>query len=82
MKRKTFYTTVDVDVDCDIEFDDLLELIESCDEYEKEEIREIIGSSDDSLYANNLYDEMKVKLLKEAFNKFSLEELQEKLGIK
>lgn len=81
MKRKTFYTTVDVDVDCDIEFDDLLELVESCDEYEKEEIRELIGS-DDSLYANNLYDEMKVKLLKEAFNKFSLEELQEKLGIK
>ena len=83
MKRKTFYATVDVDVDYDIEFEDLLEIIESCDEEELNEIRDLIGEQSDNsgFDAHNLYDESKLKILKVAFKKYELDELMKRLDI-
>ena len=83
MKRKTFYATVDVDVDYDIEFEDLLEIIESCDEEELNEIRYLIGEQSDNsgFDAHNLYDESKLKILKVDFKKYELDELMKRLDI-
>ena len=81
MKRKTLYANVDVDVDYDVEFEDLLELIDSCDHEELEKIRKQIGPKDTGFNVRNLYDEMKLKVLQTAFEKYDLEELKDKLNI-
>jgi hypothetical protein len=74
---------VSFDFDYEIDFHQILDLISSCSLDEKEEIISEIGLEDDSFFVvNNLYDEQKVKLLKEAFNKYSLEELQNRLNLK
>jgi hypothetical protein len=82
MKRKTLYTNVDVDVEYDIQFSDLIDLISSCDEQETKTIRKTIGLDDQGvLSATNLYDEMKLEILMEAYKKYSLEELQQMLKL-
>lgn len=98
-------------VDINITFDDILDGIRTCDEYECDQIRNIIGNDydvswrdvlteiecasyyqieeikkmlhidEDIFKAENLYDELKVRLLKEAYNKYNLEELTDKLKI-
>jgi len=74
---------VDVDFDHDLDFYDILELVENCTGDEKVQIVESIGINDNNfLGATNLYDEYKVKLLKEAFEKYTLEELQSRLELK
>jgi len=80
MRGKTLYTTLDVDVEYDITFNDLLELIDTCDKYELDEIRNLIGHTG-IIDVDNLYDEMKLKVLKVAFDKFNLDELKSKLDI-
>lgn len=82
MKRKTLYTEQYIDCEYDIDFEDLLELIESCDSEESSEIRKLIGSDMNDVHISNLYDEQKLEILKVAFNKYNLEQLQEKLNIK
>ena len=82
MKRKTFYANVDVDVDYDIEFRDLLDLISSCDEEEIDIIRKQIGTeSEDNFDVETLYDEQKLEILIQAYKKYTLEELQEIIKI-
>jgi hypothetical protein len=83
MKRKTFYTSQNIDVDCeyDIDFNDLLQLVESCNKKELEKIRELTDNNSD-INTNNLYDENKLRVLKVAFDKYTLEELQKILNIK
>ena len=84
MKRLTLYNEQEVDVECeyDVYFDDIMDLINSCDSYEMEEIIDNIDSDLNGsilIKSDNLYDDQKVKLLKSAFNKFSLEELELRL---
>lgn len=76
MKRKTLY----------IDFEDILELIESCNEKEMDKIKSIINGgkkdfSESQIQIQNLYDLQKAKLLKAASEKFTLEQLMEKLGM-
>ena len=58
MKTKTLYVEQYVDCEYDIEFEDVLELIESCNDKEKRKIRDLVSSTS----ADNLYDEQKMKL--------------------
>ena len=89
MRRKTFYTTQEVDTEYDMDFDDLIDLIISCDDSEKTEILELVGSTNDSkikcndseIKCETLYDEQKLKVLTIAFNRYDLEELQKMLNI-
>ena len=80
MRGKTLYTKVDIDTEYEMTFNDLLELIDTCDKYELDEIRNLIGYTD-IINVDNLYDEMKLKVLKVAFDKFNLDELKSKLDI-
>jgi DNA-directed RNA polymerase specialized sigma24 family protein len=84
MNRKTLYVEQEVECEYDIEFDDILELIENCDEDEIKQIREVIGHHHhrDVIVSKNLADEQKSELLAAAFKKYSYEELQERLDIK
>jgi len=82
MKRKTLSTTVDVDVDYQIRFEDLLEIIESCNEKELNEIRDLITDESNSGFkVSTLYDEHKLKVLKVAFKKYDIDELMKRLDI-
>lgn len=90
----------------EITFDEIIDCIRSCNEYECEQIRDIIGDNnwnyilnkissasyyqiediknmlhidEDNFKVENLYDELKLRLLKDAYNKYSLEQLSEKL---
>ena len=81
MRRKTFYS--DVEAEYDITFNDLLELIGNCTESELKIIRNSINYFDTKhKEVDNLYDENKLRVLKVAFEKYTLDELQEKLNIK
>jgi DNA-directed RNA polymerase specialized sigma24 family protein len=82
MKSKTLYVNQDIDCEYDIEFDDILDLIESCDEDELQEIRDVIGVKDEVIIRKSLDDEQKSELLAAAFKKYSYQELQERLDIK
>ena len=84
MRRKTFYTTVEVDADYDIEFEDMLELIESCDEDELDEIREIVNKDVISIVSThaNLDEVQKTELLAAAMKKYTYQELLDRLDIK
>jgi DNA-directed RNA polymerase specialized sigma24 family protein len=82
MKRKTLYVEQDVECEYEIDFNDILELIESCDEDELQEIRDAVGVKGEVIINKNLADEQKSELLAAAFKKYSYEELQERLDIK
>lgn len=84
MRSKTFYATVEVDADYDIEFDDILELIESCSEYELEQIRDIVGNKNtvEPKAATNLDEEQKSELLAIAMKKYTYQQLLDRLDIK
>lgn len=87
MRTKYLYKDVeayvDTEVEVEIDFDDILKLIESCNENELKDIRRIVGSeSNPDFIADNLYDEQKLQLLSVAMKKYNLEQLQDKLGIK
>jgi len=79
MRNKTIYSEQNIDCEYDISFEAIMELIESCDEDELKEIRNIIGSD---IKVTNLMEEQKMSLLKVAFERYNLEQLEEKLGIK
>lgn len=67
-----------VSVDIDLDFDDLLEIVDNCTPFQLEMISDIVHS-EDQIKVDTLYDEQKLKVIKIAFDKYSLEELQEKL---
>ena len=100
-----------VDFEYEITFDDVIDIIASCDYNEKSKIRNIIGNDYDDIdfdevysIVNNftfnteereeikkiindevkisLYDDLKNRLMKVAFEKYDLEELQKRLEIK
>ncbi len=78
---KTIYTNKNVECEYDIKFDDILDLIETCNESEIEQISQIIKfESESMLNTNTLYDLQKAKLLKAA-EKFTIDELMEKLNM-
>lgn len=87
MKNLTLTTEQEVDVDCsyDVEFGDLIDMINDCDEEELDELMDVIDNStsfrSNHLWINsdNLYDEQKLNLLKKSFAKYSLEELEQRL---
>lgn len=86
MRSKTFYATVEVEAEYDIEFDDILDLIEDCSENELDEIREIIGEKEPEKNTENtkmtLDDEQKYELLKAAMRKYTYQQLADRLDIK
>jgi len=73
--RKTEYVDITERVDVYIELDDVLEFISKCTPEERNEIV-IHCNSDEVLDINTLYDVQKMEMLNEAFNKYSLEELE------
>jgi hypothetical protein len=79
MKNKTLYSDEYVSCSYDVNFNDILDLIVSCDDYEKQQIRVAIGEQQKIF---TLYDEEKTKILKIAFEKYSIDQLMEKLEIK
>lgn len=82
LKGKSFSKCVDsVDVDVELDFDDLIDIIDNCNSIELEIIRDAV-ESENQIKVDNLYDEQKLKVLKTAFDRYNLEELQEKLNIK
>jgi DNA-directed RNA polymerase specialized sigma24 family protein len=80
-KRGKYFTTyVDIDdVKVEISVDDILSFVDDFDDEQLKELKKRIKVDED---INNLHDELKSKVLKKAFNKYSLEELMEKLDIK
>ena len=81
MRSKTIYSEQYVECEYDVDFNDLMDLIESCDENELRQIRKIVGA-EDTIKAGNLMDQQKIQLLKVALEKYNLDQLQEKLDIK
>lgn len=84
MKRKTIYTEQYVECEYEIQFSDILDIIEECDDSEIEKIKKDIGVNENqnTIRASNIYEEQKIELLKVAFDKYTLDELMEKLNIK
>mgnify|MGYP001293252622 CR=1 FL=1 len=81
MRSKTLY--VEQEIEYDITFKDILELIETCDNQELELIKKRIGFDGvDENPCENINDDLKFKLLKFAFNKYEIEDLMKKLDIK
>lgn len=83
LKGKTFTKYVeDFDADIYFDIDDILELVNTCNDYEREQILEEINYDKDEnaiIKCETLYDEQKMKVLKSAFDKFNLDELEERL---
>ena len=83
-RGRTMYKTVDAEVE--IEFEDILDYID--DYATKDELKEIAERLKDNFLeqqeteVSTLNDQMKYDLLMLAFNKYSLEELEIKLGTK
>lgn len=82
--RRILNIETETDCEYDVDFDDLTDLILDCSSFEKEEILNMLREDDEDtlIQANNLYDEMRVRVLKSAFDKYSLDELQSRLDIK
>jgi len=83
MGRNYKYKTVNVYVDTDVDIP-LSEVMSNVDDDELlEEVRDrgLIndGFVSNGMPASSLYDELKINLLKEAYAKYSLEELEQKL---
>lgn len=87
-KHYTLYKTVDADVE--IEIYDIIEYIENCtDDSDLQLIRSAINSSSaqDAPFSNSRMEgtlnyDMKMELLANACKKFTLEELEQRLGNK
>jgi len=83
LKGKSFTKYVeDFEADIYFDIDDILELVDSCNNYEKEQIIDDINYSKDYntiIKCETLYDEQKMKVLKSAFDKYNLDELEERL---
>ena len=64
------------------ELEDTIDDLEEENDYLQKEINKLEEKIDDNerFEINTLYDEMKLKLLKEEMKKYSLEELENKLG--
>lgn len=64
------------------ELEDTIDDLEEENDYLQKEINKLEEKIDDNerFEINTLYDEMKLKLLKEVMKKYSLEELENKLG--
>ena len=84
LKGKSFTKYVeDFNADIYFDIDDILELVDSCNNNEKEQILEEINYYKDEntiIKCETLYDEQKMKVLKTAFDKYSLDELSQKLS--
>lgn len=90
MGRKK-YINVYVDTDVDIEISDIMEQLDTEDLIEElksrditpEEKTEIMQGFNPDLKTNgipwSLYDDLKMNVIREAFNKYTLEQLEEKL---
>ena len=79
MKRKTLYVDQYVECEYDIQFQDIIDVIQDCNDEEIEEIKKITNGED---LFKNLYDKQKFDLLKVAMKKYNLDELQQRLDIK
>jgi len=83
LKYKKFTKYVeDFDAEIYFDIDDILELVENCNNYEREQILDEINFDKDVIKCETLYDEQKLKVLKKAFEIYDLDELIKKLNIK
>ena len=85
LKGKTFTKYVeDFEADIYFDIDDILELVDGCSNFEKEQILDEINYNKDEntiIKCETLYDEQKMKVLKLAFDKYDLDELIKKLNV-
>ena len=85
LKGKTFTKYVeDFEADIYFDIDDILELVDGCSNFEKEQILDEINYNKDEntiIKCENLYDEQKMKVLKLEFDKYDLDELIKKLNV-
>jgi hypothetical protein len=79
----TKYETVDVDVEVEIDFEDVVEFIEDyATQKEKLELCRVLDLITEGLPNESLLDIMKNELLVLAAKRYSLEELEQRLGSK
>jgi len=82
INRRIKQLTKNIEADIYFDIDDIIELVDSCNDYEKDQIIEDINYNKDAntiIKCETLYDEQKMKILKSAFDKFNLDELEERL---
>lgn len=73
----------DLEDECEPSFDKAIEFIQNADKRDLNSIKEELNDNlDEPIFiSNNLYDNDKMQILLTAFNKYSLDELMEKLQI-
>jgi hypothetical protein len=77
----TVYATQSIETEYDLEFDDILELIDDLTESEKEELRNVLCEQVEDNKHETLYDDLKFRLMTAALKKYDLDELQKRLEI-
>lgn len=77
----TVYATQSIETEYDLEFDDILDLIDDLTESEKEELRNVLCEYVEDNKPDTLYDDLKFRLMTAALKKYDLDELQKRLEI-
>lgn len=81
LKYKTINVYVDTDVD--IPLSEVVDQLDDDDLVEEMKSRGLLSDNrfiSNGMPASTLYDDMKIDILKEAYSKYSLEELQKRLS--
>ena len=79
--KGVIHTWVDVSTEVEIDIDDLIEQISDQHLLEEVKFRGLLGDSfvSDGMSASTVYDDLKINVLREAYSKYTLEELEQKL---
>lgn len=74
--------TYTIDTEFNLQFDDILDLIDDLTDIEIEKLRNILQVHVDDKQEESLYDNLKFRLMTAALKKYDLDELQSRLDIK
>lgn len=85
MGRNYNYKTINVyvDTDVDIPLSEVMDQVDDDELLEEAKHRNLLSDNrfiSNGMPASTLYDDMKIDILKEAYSKYSLEELQKRLS--
>lgn len=74
--------TYTIDTEFNLQFDDILDLIDDLTDIEIEKLRNVLQVHVDDKQEESLYDNLKFRLMTAALKKYDLDELQSRLDIK